>query len=65
MVADGGVPAKTASVVVEIEILHNFREPEFEQGRYNATVLENIPLGTSIAQVTAVDLDVQVKKMCS
>ena len=57
---DGGIPAKSAFTMVEIEILHNFREPEFEVARYNGTILEDVPLGTSVLTVKAIDADEKV-----
>ena len=58
--SDGGNPPKSASAVVEIEVLYNFNEPQFLATTYNATVLETIPLGTSILQVQAQDADITV-----
>ena len=45
-------------MTVIIDVLDvNDNEPEFSQKRYNATVPENLPIGTSLLTVTAEDQD--------
>ena len=60
--ADAGNPPKSASAVVQIEILHNFYEPQFLAFNYTTTILETMPLGQSILRVRAEDIDVKVRR---
>ncbi|XP_033125355.1 neural-cadherin-like [Anneissia japonica] len=55
------VPAgesNTATVAVRINIIdENDNKPVFDKGVYEATVMEDVAIGTSIAQITGTDAD--------
>ena len=55
--SDNGEPARSATVVVRINILRNFQAPVFEATNYAATILETQAFGVSIVQVSATDGD--------
>ena len=58
---DGGDPPRIGSMDVEIRVLDaNDNAPVFERPTYDATVLENSPLSTTVARVKAVDRDLGV-----
>jgi len=49
---------QTSSILVFFNVKDtNDHIPEFEQGEYQAAVYENVTVGTSIAAVTATDVD--------
>ncbi|GFR89571.1 protocadherin Fat 4 [Elysia marginata] len=55
--SDNGEPARSATVVVKINILRNFQAPVFVQNNYAANILETQAFGVSIVAVTATDGD--------
>ena len=56
--SDNGIPSLSASAVVTVAVLdRNDNSPEFTQLLYSVTVLESVPLGTSLTTVAAVDED--------
>uniref|UniRef100_A0A670Y727 Cadherin domain-containing protein n=1 Tax=Pseudonaja textilis TaxID=8673 RepID=A0A670Y727_PSETE len=58
MAVDGGVPQKTGTVQINIDILDiNDNPPQFSQSEYKVKIKENLPMGTSVAKVEATDLD--------
>ncbi|CAD7678927.1 unnamed protein product [Nyctereutes procyonoides] len=58
LAVDGGVPPKTGTALVLIDVLDiNDNAPEFVQPLYRAQILENSPLGSLIVTVSARDLD--------
>ena len=57
---DGGSPAKTATTLVKVEILHNFHKPVFSPVMYDETILETQALGQRILTVKANDNDTKV-----
>nr|XP_012416916.1 PREDICTED: protocadherin beta-15-like [Odobenus rosmarus divergens] len=58
LAVDGGVPPKTGTALVLIDILDiNDNAPEFVQPLYRVQILENSPLGSLIVTVSARDLD--------
>ncbi len=55
---DGGSPPKSGSVVLFIDVLDiNDNVPVFTKDSYTVTLNENAPLGTTVVQVNATDLD--------
>ncbi|KAM4585704.1 protocadherin alpha-3-like [Fundulus diaphanus] len=55
---DGGKPPKTGSMNIKIDILDvNDNVPVFSSDTYSVTLRENAPLGTTVVQVNATDLD--------
>ena len=58
VVSDSGTSPRVdkAKVIVIIKDL-NDNNPRFEQGSYSASVLENVPVGTTIVTVSAIDPD--------
>ncbi|XP_072368915.1 protocadherin-1-like isoform X3 [Scyliorhinus torazame] len=57
-VVDGGKPPRTSTAILRIAVLDiNDNAPKFERSSYEGTVEENSPVGTSILQVRATDLD--------
>lgn len=61
-VFDGGNPARTSTMQVDISIKDtNDNSPIFNQSKYSATIPENATIGTSILEVQATDLDDMVK----
>lgn len=55
---DGGTPPLTGNATLEITIINvNNFAPEFGKDSYNVTVPEDIPIGTSILNVSVWDLD--------
>uniref|UniRef100_A0A8I3MKY3 Cadherin domain-containing protein n=1 Tax=Canis lupus familiaris TaxID=9615 RepID=A0A8I3MKY3_CANLF len=58
LAVDGGVPPKTGTALVLIDVLDiNDNAPEFVQPLYRAQIPENSPLGSLIVTVSARDLD--------
>ncbi|XP_064609250.1 protocadherin alpha-4-like [Liolophura sinensis] len=58
---DGGVPPRTGTVKVTILVTDaNDHSPTFSRSVYNISVLENLPVNTSIIQVKATDRDTGV-----
>ncbi|XP_064609251.1 protocadherin-11 X-linked-like [Liolophura sinensis] len=58
---DGGVPPRTGTVKVTILVTDaNDHSPTFSRTVYNISVLENLPVNTSIIQVKATDRDTGV-----
>lgn len=56
---DGGDPKLTGSIVVEVIVIDaNDNNPEFENGSYEMSVKENVPVGTTLLQVKATDRDI-------
>ncbi|XP_071377144.1 protocadherin gamma-C3-like [Centroberyx affinis] len=55
---DGGNPPKTGTVEIYIDVLDvNDNMPVFTKGTYSAVLQENAPVGTTVIQVNATDLD--------
>lgn len=55
---DGGVPARTGTLQVNIHVLdENDNPPVFNQTEYHASIPEDAPVMTSVCQVHATDLD--------
>ncbi|XP_015684188.2 protocadherin beta-16-like [Protobothrops mucrosquamatus] len=58
MAIDGGVPKKTGTVQININVLdNNDNFPLFSKSEYKARVKENLPQGTLVVKVEATDLD--------
>lgn len=51
---------QTASALVNITVNRNLNPPFFSTNMYNASLLEDSQLGTSVVQLTARDNDLQV-----
>ncbi|XP_077387458.1 protocadherin alpha-6-like isoform X14 [Festucalex cinctus] len=55
---DGGKPPKTGDINILINVLDsNDNSPVFSSDTYSVTLYENAPVGTTIVQVNATDLD--------
>uniref|UniRef100_A0A3Q3E936 Protocadherin 2 alpha a 15 n=1 Tax=Labrus bergylta TaxID=56723 RepID=A0A3Q3E936_9LABR len=55
---DGGKPAKSGSMAILVNVLDvNDNMPVFAKDSYSAMLKENSPIGTTIMQVNATDLD--------
>uniref|UniRef100_A0A3B3YZ12 Protocadherin-16 n=1 Tax=Poecilia mexicana TaxID=48701 RepID=A0A3B3YZ12_9TELE len=55
---DGGIPARTGTVQVDIRILdENDNPPVFNQSEYHSSVREDAPIGSIVSQVLASDRD--------
>ncbi|XP_071377142.1 protocadherin beta-15-like [Centroberyx affinis] len=55
---DGGKPPKTGTVEIFVDVLDvNDNMPVFTKDVYTATLNENSPIGTTVIQVNATDLD--------
>ncbi|ELU08937.1 hypothetical protein CAPTEDRAFT_225721 [Capitella teleta] len=55
---DGGDPPKSASMLVDIEVLDsNDNEPKFDNATFEIFVLESLAANTTIGRVSAVDKD--------
>ncbi|XP_065814559.1 protocadherin alpha-7 isoform X31 [Labrus bergylta] len=55
---DGGKPAKSGSMAILVNVLDvNDNMPVFAKDSYSAVLKENSPIGTTIMQVNATDLD--------
>ncbi|XP_052430081.1 protocadherin alpha-3-like [Carassius gibelio] len=55
---DGGTPSKTGTSLIIIKVLdNNDNTPVFSKPLYKTTVLENVPIGTTIVVLNATDLD--------
>lgn len=55
---DGGIPARTGRLKVNIHVLdENDNPPVFNQTEYHTSLLEDTPLMSSVCQVHAYDLD--------
>ncbi|XP_035525715.1 protocadherin-10-like [Morone saxatilis] len=55
---DGGNPPKTGTVEIYIDVLDvNDNMPVFTKDTYSAVLQENAPIGTTVIQVNATDLD--------
>ncbi|XP_070798028.1 putative protocadherin beta-18 [Pituophis catenifer annectens] len=58
MAIDGGVPKKTGTVQININVLdNNDNFPLFSKFEYKARIKENLPKGTLVIKVEATDLD--------
>ncbi|XP_025032718.1 protocadherin Fat 4, partial [Python bivittatus] len=58
MAVDGGVPQKTGTVQINIDVLDiNDNSPQFPQSEYKVRIKENLPKGTVVAKLEATDLD--------
>ncbi|XP_056103587.1 putative protocadherin beta-18 [Rhinichthys klamathensis goyatoka] len=58
LAVDGGNPAKSGTVVIEVRVLDiNDNAPVFSQPLYKTRLSENSALGTSVIKITATDLD--------
>ncbi|XP_054573927.1 protocadherin beta-2 isoform X1 [Eptesicus fuscus] len=56
---DGGAPPRSGTALVRIEVLDiNDNAPEFAKLLYEVQVLENSPVGSQVAMVSARDLDI-------
>ncbi|CAK6446143.1 unnamed protein product [Pipistrellus nathusii] len=56
---DGGKPPRSGTALVRIEVLDiNDNAPEFARLLYEVQVLENSPIGSQVAMVSARDLDI-------
>ena len=56
---DGGSDPKSATRVVRVSVLdYNDNVPSFPYSKYDVTIQESIPQGTSVLSVTATDKDV-------
>lgn len=55
---DTGVPQLSAAAKVSVRIVNvNDNDPKFEMSAYNASIVENSPVGTKVATVKATDAD--------
>ncbi|XP_038157741.1 protocadherin alpha-3-like isoform X4 [Cyprinodon tularosa] len=55
---DGGTPPKTGTVEIHIDVIDvNDNMPVFINNTYSAILQENAPVGTTVIQVNATDLD--------
>uniref|UniRef100_A0A3B5LDQ8 Protocadherin-16 n=1 Tax=Xiphophorus couchianus TaxID=32473 RepID=A0A3B5LDQ8_9TELE len=55
---DGGIPARTGTVQVDIRVLdENDNPPVFNQSEYHSSVREDAPIGSIVSQVLASDSD--------
>ncbi|XP_026582103.1 protocadherin beta-14-like, partial [Pseudonaja textilis] len=58
MAIDGGVPKKTGTVQININVLdNNDNFPFFSKSEYKARIKENLPKGTFVMKVEATDID--------
>ncbi|XP_041845617.1 protocadherin alpha-8-like isoform X26 [Melanotaenia boesemani] len=56
--ADGGKPARSGTMAINVHVLDvNDNMPVFSKDSYTAVINENSPIGTTIIQVNATDLD--------
>ncbi|XP_041929670.1 protocadherin alpha-3-like isoform X20 [Alosa sapidissima] len=56
--SDGGRPTKTGSMEISVDVLDiNDNSPVFTKDVYSAFLDENAPIGTTVMQVNATDLD--------
>lgn len=63
---DNGLPTPRSSqsnAVVTVNILRNENPPIFFNTTFSAQIFETVPAGTSVAQVTASDADVNVSTL--
>ena len=55
---DGGAIPKTGTLIIDINVLDsNDNRPEFTRDQYDVSILENLPTGTVVIQVKAIDRD--------
>ncbi|KAM6923462.1 uncharacterized protein FYW49_005911 [Xenentodon cancila] len=55
---DGGTPPKTGTLEIYVEVLDvNDNMPVFTKDTYSAVLQENSPIGTTVIQVNATDMD--------
>ncbi|KAL8559117.1 hypothetical protein ACOMHN_046165 [Nucella lapillus] len=52
-------PARTGTASVIVNVVRDVAAPVFQRTPYNTGLLETVPLGTSVYQVTAVDSDLK------
>ena len=56
---DGGVPAYTGTLTVNINVTdRNDNQPFFKQSEYNATIDEDVEINTTVITVSAIDRDI-------
>lgn len=63
LATDNGTPARSATAVAIIDIRRNFQAPSWNQQLYSVVIPETQSLGVPFQQVTATDLDSQVKML--
>ncbi|KAF7235474.1 Protocadherin gamma-A10 [Varanus komodoensis] len=55
---DGGDPVRSGTIQIKVKVLDaNDNAPIFTQSSYEVNIWENMPIGSSILQVSATDLD--------
>ncbi|XP_070769935.1 protocadherin alpha-3-like [Enoplosus armatus] len=55
---DGGKPAKSGTIEINVEVLDvNDNSPMFTKDLYSVTLSENTPVGATVTQINATDLD--------
>ena len=53
-----GNPGRTTEVTVVVDVVdYNDNQPKFLENNYNATIPENLPIGTTVLTVNAEDED--------
>jgi hypothetical protein len=61
LASDGGMPSKTDTTVVTVDVDRNLFAPKMTQGEWVANILETQDLGVPFALVEAVDEDQKVR----
>ena len=59
---DGGVPARSSTAVITIEVERNFETPAFTSASYSTQISETQALSISVLRVSAFDSDVRVSR---
>ena len=56
-VEDKGIPAKSATTTLEVSVIRNSFRPKFDKYDYTTTILETVPVTTSIFKLNGKDDD--------
>jgi len=64
LASDGGVPRKTDTTVVKVNVDRNLNTPHMTKDEYLVNILETQHLGVPFIQVGATDDDQKVSSIC-
>ena len=63
-VEDGGLPSRSDTSMLTINVLRNLNAPRFNPTEYTVDIYEDQQLGVSLTQVSATDADFPKVSVC-